>query len=147
MKSVARENLENLVKIKQLKKESGTQEEVEGLVSSAKPRLKDAGNQALSLESRFDLGDNAAHSLALAALRWHGYRSENRFTVFQCLQFTLDFPANKWRVLDEAHRKRNNAEYSGVVDINQATVEGLIQIAHEILEKVIGLGAVRRILS
>jgi len=28
---------------------------------------------------------NAAHAAALATLRWHGYRSENRFTVFLCL--------------------------------------------------------------
>jgi len=32
----------------------------------------------LSLEGRFDLAYNAAHALALAALRHRGYRSDNR---------------------------------------------------------------------
>jgi hypothetical protein len=48
--------------------------------------LKDAHHQGLSLESRFDLAYNAAHALCLAALRWHGYRSGNRFIVFQLFQ-------------------------------------------------------------
>ena len=38
-------------------------------------RLKDAGNAALALESRFDLAYNTAHALCLAALRWHVLRS------------------------------------------------------------------------
>ena len=32
---------------------------------------------------------NAAHALCLAALRWHGYRSGNRYIVFQLLPHTL----------------------------------------------------------
>jgi hypothetical protein len=128
--------LENLVKVGQLKVESGAQGEIDGLINSAKPRLKDAAIETLSLESRFDLAYNAAHSLALAALRWHGYRSENRYTVFQCLPDTLALETSKWRVLDNAHRKRNNAEYSGVVDIDIATVKGLIEIARELLKRV-----------
>jgi len=41
---------------------------------------------------------NAAHVGALATFRWHGYRSENRYIVFQCLIHTLGWPANRWRV-------------------------------------------------
>jgi hypothetical protein len=63
------------------------------------------------LEGRFDLAYNAAHALALAALRWHGYRSERRYIVFQCLTHTLNLSPEQWRVLDQAHRKRNVAEY------------------------------------
>ena len=33
-------------------------------------------NMFRSLEGRFDLANNASHSLALAALRWHGYRAD-----------------------------------------------------------------------
>lgn len=43
--------------------------EFEGLMRSALLRLNDAGNDARSLESRFDLAYNAAHALCLAALR------------------------------------------------------------------------------
>ena len=48
--------------------------------------------EGLSLESRFDLAYNAGHALALAALRFRGYRSESRYLVFQCLQHTIDLP-------------------------------------------------------
>ncbi len=49
---------------------------------------QDAANTSLSLEGRFDLAYNAAHSLSLAALRWHGYRASNRYIVFQVLPHT-----------------------------------------------------------
>ena len=39
--------------------------EFAGLLRSGQSRLKDAGNKSLSLESRFDLGYNAAHAPAL----------------------------------------------------------------------------------
>ena len=51
-----------------------------------------------SLESRFDLAYNAAHSLCLAALRWHGYRSANRYIASQALPHTLGLGPEVWRV-------------------------------------------------
>lgn len=74
--------LDNLVRIRQLKAEPGTHTEVDGLVRSGHARLKDTQTPGLSLDSRFDLAYNAAHAFSLAALRWHGYRSENRYIVF-----------------------------------------------------------------
>jgi len=68
--------LEALVRIGQLKREPAGRQEVEGLMRSGEARLTDAANATLSLESRFDLAYNAAHALALAALRRLGYRSE-----------------------------------------------------------------------
>lgn len=103
--------LDNLVKIGQLKIEPPSQVEVDGLIRSGSVRLIDAGNVALSLASRFDLAYNAAHALALAALRLCGYRSENRYTVFQVLVHTVTFPNEQMRVLDQAHVKRNRSEY------------------------------------
>ena len=90
--------------------------EVSGLIRSGIARLAYAKDARLSLESRFDLAYNAAHALSLAALRIAGYRAENRYLVFQCLRHTLDYPNEKWRVLDQAHRKRNIAEYEGTAD-------------------------------
>lgn len=78
-------NLDNLVKSGQLKIEPFNQAEFTGLVLSGKNRLKDANNATLAAESRFDLAYNAAPSLALAALRFHGYRAGNRYIVFQVL--------------------------------------------------------------
>lgn len=57
--------------------------------SSAMSRLLDARNMDLALESRFDLAYNAAHALALCALRSKGYRSSNRYIVFPVLPHTL----------------------------------------------------------
>jgi hypothetical protein len=84
------EALENLVRIRKLHHEAVDANEVQGLIQSGSVRLKDAGLEALSQESRFDLSYNAAHALSLAALRHFGYRSDNRYLVFQCLQHTLD---------------------------------------------------------
>ena len=85
--------LENLVGIGQLKRESPTAGEVEALQRSGDARLADARRKELSPESRFDLAYNAAHSLALAALRRLGYRPANRFVVFQCLPPYAGCPA------------------------------------------------------
>lgn len=133
------QQLDNLVRIGKLKAEPAAASEFDGLFRSGKVRLKDAGNEALSPESRFDLAYNAAHSLALAALRWHGYRSENRYLVFQCLEHTLELPAEQWRVLDRAHNKRNIAEYEGELDIDSALLEALLRVDYELEKRVAAL--------
>jgi hypothetical protein len=134
--------LDNLVRIGQLKAEPPVQTELDGLIRSGQVRLTDAAHAGLSLESRFDLAYNAAHALSLAALRWHGYRSENRYQVFQCLTHTLGLEAAQWRVLDQAHRKRNLAEYEGDLDIDLALVEALIRTAQTVARGVAALGPV-----
>lgn len=130
------EALENLARINQLKREAPARAEFLGLLHSGQFRLRDARNATLSPESRFDLAYNAAHALALAALRWHGFRSGTRYLVFQCLQHTLGLPNEQWRVLDQAHRKRNLAEYEGDLDVDEALLEALIRVAVEIEHRV-----------
>ena len=134
--------LDNLVRIGKLKAEPPAQAELDGLVRSGLVRLRDAENASLSLESRFDLAYNAAHALSLAALRWHGYRSENRYLVFQSLTHTLALDATQWRVLDQAHNKRNLAEYEGDLDVDDALVAALIRVALTVAERVAALGPV-----
>jgi len=80
--------LDNLVRIGKLKREPPSRREFDGLLRSGAARLADAANPDLALESRFDLAYNAAHALALAALRRLGYRSQNRYLVFQALAHT-----------------------------------------------------------
>ena len=99
----------------------------------------------LSLDGRFDLAYNAAHAFSLAALRWHGYRSENRFIVFQCLEHTVKLPPAEWRVLDQAHRKQNVAEYEGHLDVDKSLVEALIRVAREVARRVAELGPPKRV--
>lgn len=137
---MSKEALNNLAGIGKLKIEPPARSEFEGLLRSGQHRLNDAEIAALSLESRFDLAYNAAHAFALAALRWHGYRSESRYLVFQCLQHTLGLPPEQWRVLDQAHRKRNLAEYEGVVDVDRATVEAVIRVTRDLEQRLAALG-------
>lgn len=87
--------LENLARIGQLKAEPRNDAEVQRMLDMARTRLADAQISSLSAEGRFTSAYNAAHAAALAALRWHGYRSENRYTVFQCLTHTLNWPAHQ----------------------------------------------------
>jgi hypothetical protein len=70
--------LENLARICKLKREVPSDDEIQGLLRSADERLPDAAREDLSYARRFDLAYNAAHALALAALRRAGYRSDNR---------------------------------------------------------------------
>ena len=128
--------LNNLVRIGQLKAEPSSQEECQGLLRSGLRRLDDAAREELNLESRFDLAYNAAHALALATLRFRGYRSESRYLVFQCLQHTIDLPNEQWRVLDQAHRKRNLAEYEGDIDVDEQLVAALLRVAREVAKRV-----------
>jgi hypothetical protein len=69
--------LDNLVRIVQLKAEPRNVAEVRRMLSMARTSLVDAQLSALSPQGRFASAYNAAHAVALAALRWHGYRSEN----------------------------------------------------------------------
>ena len=124
--------LENLVRLGQLKREPPVASEVRGLLRSGEARLTDAANRSLSLESRFDLAYNAAHALALAALRLRGYRSENRFLVFQVLPHTLGLAPATWRVLSKGHETRNMAEYEGALDVEEGLVDDLVKAAEAV---------------
>lgn len=126
---MTRAEFENLVRAGQLQVEPFNQDEFDGLVRSGRARLKDARARTLARESRFDLAYNAAHALALAALRRMGYRAQNRQIVFQVLPLTADVPAAVWRVLAKCHGLRNTAEYEGVLEIDDRLVLALIEAA------------------
>lgn len=94
-------------------------------------------------ESRFDLAYNASHALALAALRWHGYRSDNRYIVFQCLQHTLEVKPEIWRVLAQCHQRRNLAEYEGHLEVDDQLLAELIAAADLLQKKVEALAPIK----
>lgn len=124
--------LTNLVKIGKLKAEAPTDDELAGLLKSGKERLRDAQKKDLAFASRFDLAYNAAHSLALLALRRSGYRSENRYLVFQTLQHTTKMAPESWRILDKAHNQRNVAEYQGHLDTDERLLAEVVRVATEL---------------
>ena len=119
---------------KPLAREPSDTNEIEGLIASGRRRLLDAGLPKLSLESRFDLAYNAAHALSLAALRRCGYRSSNRYIVFQVLEHTLGLGPEVWRVLSRCHELRNRAEYEGDLAVSERLVEDLQAAAHLVLQ-------------
>ena len=125
--------LDNLLRIGQIKAEPCNLSEVRRLLAMASARLADAGLAGASAEGRSLSAYNAAHAAALAALRWHGFRSGNRYTVFQCLSHTLDWPAPRWRVLDAAHRKRNLVEYEGVFEVEESTISELCMMVADLI--------------
>jgi hypothetical protein len=108
--------------------------EFAGLVRSGVARLKDASSKGLSLEGRFDLAYNAAHAMCLAALRWHGYRSGNRYIVFQLLPDTLGLGPEVWRVLEKCHNERNRGEYRGTLNIDERLVKELLDACRRVAD-------------
>lgn len=135
--------LDNLVKINSLKPEPPDQAEFAGMVAAATTKLQDVRLPGLSADSQFALAYGAAHALALAALRWHGYRSDKRYVVFQCLPHTVNLENAKWRVLDACHRRRNIAEYEGHLEIDAQLLAELITLANELLGLVQALGPIK----
>lgn len=120
------ENLDNLVRSGGLKAEPPDRKECIGLVRSAADRLRDAKNPTLSYASRFDLGYNAAHALALTALRLKGYRSDRRYLVFQCLPHTIALDKVQVRLFALCHERRNLAEYEGYMDVDEPLLKELL---------------------
>lgn len=128
--------LDNLARIGQLKAEPRNDAEVRRMLAMARGFLVDAAVAKVSASTRFICAYSAGHAAALAALRWHGYRSENRYTVFQSLTHTLNWPAERWRVLDAAHQKRNLAEYEGFLEVEESTIAELCALVTELIADV-----------
>lgn len=127
---------------KPLRAEPPDAKEFAGLKRSGLARLDDARNDTLSLEGRFDLAYNAAHALCLAALRWHGYRSNNRYIVFQLLPHTLGLGPEVWRVLSKCHEVRNLGEYEGDLNVNGRIVTDLIDAVGKVAAKLHALSGI-----
>jgi len=129
-------NLENLQRSGGLKAEPPDRKECDGLMRSARDRLKDAKTPQLSFASRFDLAYNAAHAIALTALRLHGFRSDKRYLVFQCLIHTTCASKVQVRLFALCHERRNLAEYEGYMDEDEALLVQLIESTQALLQAV-----------
>lgn len=132
---MSRPELENLVRAGLLREEPFSRTEFDGLLRSADKRLRDAKNPDLADDSRFDLAYNAAHSLALAALRAHGFRAENRYVVFQVVPHTLQVSTSDWRLLSKCHDQRNRTEYGGAPPIESKLLAELLVVAETLQGK------------
>lgn len=129
-----RSNLENLVRARQLNTEPADEREIANLLAAAERQLRDARNTALSADSSFTLAYNAAHSLALAALRSQGFRPSStghRRLLFQTLEFTAGAPAKLAAALGNYHDRRNKVEYQGSLP-SGTEARDLIEVAAEL---------------
>jgi hypothetical protein len=134
-------SLENLARAKQLNAEAPSTEQIGRLLASAEAQLRDSANAALAAASRFMLAYNAAHALALAALRAAGYRPSSaghRKIVFQVLDATAGAPPELWRALDRYHDRRNAAEYEGALPASAVEAEDLIRLTVDLQRLVLG---------
>ena len=119
---------------KPLRQEAPDEQETQGLLRTGLARLKDARNASLAMESRFDLAYNAAHALCLAALRMKGYRSSQRYIVFQALPHTLGLGPEIWRVLDKCHNTRNLGEYEGLLEVDERLLADLTKATQAVAD-------------
>lgn len=127
--------LENLARARQLNAEPPGKDEIGRLLASAEAQLRDSRNVSLSAPSRFMLAYNAAHALALAALRAAGYRPSStghRKIIFQVLEATADAPASLWLALDKYHDRRNTAEYEGAPPASATEAGDLVKLAGDL---------------
>lgn len=132
--------LDNLVRVGKLKPFPANRSEFEHLLGLARTLLITVtSNGSMATESQFILAYDAAHAASRAALRAHGYRSDDRYLVFQCLEHTIDWPTEKWRVLDNCHRRRNAAEYEGNIDLPASLTAELVRLTAELIDTVSGL--------
>ncbi|KAF2409367.1 hypothetical protein PSAN_17720 [Pseudomonas antarctica] len=90
----------------------------------------------MSFASRFDLAYNAAHAIALTALRLQGYRSDKRYLVFQYLIHSVDANKVQVRLFALCHERRNLAEYEGYMNEDEALLRQLMDGAITLLNKV-----------
>jgi hypothetical protein len=110
--------------------------EFERLCVAAARSLADSRVQDISLEGRFMMAYGAAHAWCTAALRYHGYRPQNRYIVFQALPHTLGLGPEVWRVLSHAHNRRNKVEYEGGLEISEQFVYDVIKACELVAEAV-----------
>ncbi len=128
-----RPELDNLVRAGVLQEEAASRAEFLGLLRSAETRLQDATRSDIASDSRFDLAYNAAHALALAALRAHGYRAGKRYVVFPALEHTLGLDKPTWLLLAKCHERRNRIEYGGFAPVDEALLAELVEAAQKLL--------------
>lgn len=77
-----------------------------------------------ALDNRVHIGQLKAEPRNIAEVR--------RYTAFQCLAHTLNWPSPRWRVLDSAHQKRNMAEYEGFLEVDESDIAELCAVVTDL---------------
>ncbi len=132
----AKVRLRNLVERKLLHEEKSAPREVQGLLASAAAFVADAKRTENSEATRFSVAYEAAHALALAAMRACDLRPAqgpgHRSIVFNVLDATTTAPPALCVPLAKAHDKRNKLTYDGLTTFSHAELEELIESAESL---------------
>lgn len=127
------ENLETLGLLLPLER---SETEFTQLIEKAKDLHIDSKRRELSIQSRFQLAYEASFALALAALRWNGYRpSGKRYVAFQALRHTAEL-GSEVALLIKAHSLRNEIEYDAEPFDDMRFLEELIAVNAILLDRV-----------
>ena len=134
--------LEALVKERRLRREPTSHGEIAGFLASARTSLADASIPALSPAGRFKHAYDAAHALALCALRACDLRpaasvSGHRVLVFQALPFTIGADRKLWSTLERYHTRRNKSEYEGMATVSDAEARDLLALARALHDRLV----------
>ncbi len=128
--------LNRFVATGQLKVQPTSISELAGFLANAEQALADAQIPALSSANRFKLAYDAAHALALAAMRAHDFRPGagpgHRAIVFQSLVHTIQAPATLASSLNRYHTKRNRSEYDGLVSATDLEAEDMVALTNNL---------------
>ncbi len=127
--------LENLIG-KGLQREPASVEEIRRFLAKIGTKLKDAGKDSISLDSRFDLAYEALLQIGLAALRANNLRPDSRgghhVLALQTLHNSIGYPREKLRLLDEFRRQRATGLYDGSFVPTQTELDELRATAAEL---------------
>lgn len=121
--------LENLIGMG-LQREPASAVEIRRFLDKIATKLKDAQNQQISLDTRFDTAYEGLLQIGLAALRANGLRPDSRgghhLLALQTLNKSIGYPQDRLRLLDEFRRQRVAGLYDGSFDPSQAEVEAIL---------------------
>jgi hypothetical protein len=128
--------LENLIG-RGLQREPASSEEVRRFLAKIATRLADAQNDAISLDSRFDLAYEALLQIGLVALRANNLRPDSRgghhILALQTLNTSIGYPREKLRLLDEYRRQRATGLYDGSFVPTQTEFNELLATVLELM--------------
>ena len=115
--------------------------ELETHIKNAVTDLVDAKNTTVSSVGRFKHAYDAAHALAIAAIKISGFRPTNdlghRQLVFSALEHAVPAVGRDLPIFNDAHKARNRSEYEGApISVTESRLEELIKAADGLLEEV-----------
>jgi hypothetical protein len=116
-----------------LRRERTSPQEVTGFLAIARTALDDASIPALSPSGRFKHAYDAAHALALCALRVNDVRPStglgHRAIAFEALPASIGLESRIASTLQRYHTRRNKSEYEGLATVSDKEARELVALA------------------